>query len=497
MEYKYDFVRTKTFFQRSIYSVQLILSKLSARFSAVLSRDYVKTIIVLLIIVFLSYMFAKRIALEHLRTVVIFSIFLLLAAASINLKSGITAIIIYLPFMAFIRRYIYVYSRYVKIDPILIISDVITIWIFGYLVLFRGKEIYRLFRENKIVRFVTILLFVFILQMFNPRQGNILVGFGGAKFYIIPLMWFYFGLFLDRRFMEKTLVVIVLIGVVTALYGLKQTYFGFTPFEKYWINFGGYAALHLLRIIRSFSTFASAGEYAHYLTISGMICFAFFLKKSQKIAFLVALTIILIALFISAVRSAIFMFIISSVILIGLLVKDKKKGVLLSLLLLVLLIIFISKVGFTPQVNEYNPLSVTSYHTLKGVINPMGESSFRTRLWDWFVNFPRLFIKNPFGYGLGISTLAAWKFGSHLMATESLFLDIMLSNGIIGTIVFIILLFYIFRSSFTLTKEKKTVLGILAIIVPLSYFLIGSSSEYSIFPIVWLLWGVIARGNTL
>ncbi len=478
------------------FLVQLFSSKVSEVIYKVFSKDYVKTIIVLLLVIFVSYHFGKRIALEHLRTVIIFSIFFLLAAASINFKSGITALIIYLPFMAFIRRYIYVYGRYVAIDPILIISDVITLWMFGYLILFKGKEIYKLFRENKLVRFATILLFVFVLQIFNPKQGSILVGIGGAKYYIIPFLWFYLGLFVDVKFIRKLLILIILIGVVTALYGLKQTFLGFTPFEEYWIQWGGYSSLHLLRIIRSFSTFASAGEYAHYLTISGIICFAFFLKSRQKITFLVALAIILSALFIAAVRSAIFTFVFSSIILVGFLVKDKKKGVLVSIVLLLLVLLFISKAGFTPEVNEYSSLSVTSYHAVRGVINPMEESSFKTRLWVWAVGFPRTFVKNPFGYGLGASTLAAWKFGSNLMATENLFLDIILSTGIIGAVLFVIVLINVFSYSLILIKENtKNMLGILGITVPLSFLLIGSSSEYTIFPVIWLLWGVIAKAG--
>ena len=77
----------------------------------------------------------------------------------------------------------------------------------------------------------------------------------------------------------------------------------------------------------------------------------------------------------------------------------------------------------------------------------------------WTVNFPKTFIKNPFGYGLGTSTLAAWKFGSRLMTTGNFFFDIVLSTGIAGSVFFIVVLFYVFT--------------------------------YSISPIIWLLWGFV------
>jgi len=494
MEVTHSIVKIKTYILNLPFYIRFLFSKLLDIISKILSKDYIKTTIVLLLIVYLSYQFSKRITTGHLRTVFLFLIFFLLASASISLKSGITALIIYLPFMAFIRRYIYVYGRYVSMDPILILSDVITIWMFGYLIIFKGKEIYKLFRENKLVRLTTILLFIFILQIFNPRQGSILVGVGGAKFYIIPLLWFYIGLFLDRRFVKRLLVLIVFIGVVTALYGLKQTFFGFTPFENYWIRYGGYSSLHLLKIIRSFSTFASAGEYAHYLTISGIICFAFFLKSRQKIKYLVALGIILTALFISAVRSAIFAFIFSSILLVGFLVKDRKKSIFTSLSLCLFVIMFIFKADFIPETDIYNPLSVTTYHTMRGITNPMGESSVMFRLRIWTVAVPRLLIKNPFGYGLGSSTLAAWKFGFHLMKTESVFLDIVISTGLAGAVIFVMFLFYVFSYSISfMKKNKENLLEILAVIIPISFLFIGSASEYSIFPIIWLLWGLFVK----
>ena len=494
MNSKQSIYKIKSYILNLPYYFRCFSSKTLDIIEKFLSNDYVKTAIVLLLVGFLSYQFSKRIAIGHLRTVIVFSLFFLLAAASISLKSGIMALIIYLPFMAFIRRYIYVYGRYVAMDPILIISDIITIFMFSYLVIFKGKDLYKFFRENKLVKFATVLLFIFILQMFNPRQGSILVGIGGAKFYIIPFLWFYFGLFIDKRFVRKLFFTIVVIGFITALYGLKQTFLGFTSFENYWIKYGGYSALHLFRIIRSFSTFASAGEYAHYLVMSGIICFAFFLKSKQKIITLVALIVILTALFISAVRSAIFAFVFSSIILIGFLVRDKRKGFLLVLVLCLFLIIFISKVGFVPGVDEYDSLSVTSHHALRGITNPMGEGSLKFRFYSWFYVFPKQMIKNPFGYGIGSISLAGWKFGGRLQAVENFILDIYLATGIIGGTIFLILLFILFKKSIGLiSKTKELFLPLIVICLCFILFFLGAISEYSIGPIGWLLIGSVAK----
>lgn len=478
---------------QAINCVQNIYAEIDFRVSKILSFDIVKNTLVILAIIVFAYLFGKRIAIEHLRTVIVFSILFFLAATSINLKSGIIALAVYLPFMAFIRRFIYIYGRYVAVDPILIVSDVITIWMFGYLAIFKRREIWKSIRENRIARLASLLLVLFFLQMFNPKQGSIFVGIGGAKYYIVPLFWFYFGIFLDRKFILRVLQVVAFIGFITALYGLKQTFIGFTSFENYWIEYGGYSALHLWRIIRSFSTFASAGEYAHYLTFAGIICLAFVLVSRNRALSFIALGTIMTALFISAVRSAVFAFFASAIIMIGFLMKDRAKGILFILLFGSFIALFIARVGIVPKVDIYNPLSVTTQHALKGITNPMSESSFESRIYLWTVDFPKKFIANPFGYGLGISTLAAWKFGAQLMATESLLLDIILSTGIVGAIMFFLLLYFIFLRVMKLIKKAEyKLIAIISLVLSLSYLFIGSSSEYSIFPIVWLLWGTIA-----
>lgn len=486
----------KTYFLNLLYFIRFFSSKILDIILKILSKDYIKTAIVLLLIVFLSYQFSKRIASGHLRTVILFSLFFLLAASSTSLKSGITALIIFLPFMAFIRRYIYVYSRYVSFDPILIIPDIITIWLFGYLIIFKGKEIYKLFRENRLVRLTTILLFIFILQMFNPRQGNILVGIGGAKFYIIPLLWFYIALFLDKKFIRKLLFIIVLIGFITGLYGLKQTFFGFTSFERYWIQWGGISSLHLFNIIRSFSTFSSVSEYSRYLLIAAVLGFGFIIRQRKNFMVGLMLLIILFSLFTSAVRSTIILCVLASILVfsLSLMRKNVKLGFLFALFLIFFLIALITNVSIIPDVDKYSSISVTTHHSMRGLTEPLAESSFQFRLYLWTKIFPRQLISNPFGYGLGILTIAAGKFGgSRLTATDNLLLDTFLSTGVIGGILLVTLLFIMFKKTIHILSENKDILVVTIVIIILAYLANSSSGEYSCITLIWFFIGVVTK----
>ncbi|MCK4233398.1 O-antigen ligase family protein [candidate division WOR-3 bacterium] len=496
MNSKQSIYKIKSYILNLQYYFRCFSSKTLDIIGKFLSNDYVKTAIVLLLIVFLSYTFSKRIAFGHLRTVIVISLFFLLAAASISLKSGISALIIFLPFMAFIRRYIYVYSRYVPMDPILIISDIITIWLFGYLVIFKGKEIYKLFRENKLVKFTTILLFIFILQMFNPRQGNILVGIGGAKYYIIPFLWFYFGLFIDKRFVRKLFFTIVVIGFITALYGLKQTFLGFTPFESYWIEQGGFSSLHLFNIIRSFSTFSSPSEYSRYLLISSILGVGLMISHRKNYVVSLMLLVILFALFVSAVRSTIFFFLIAIVSLVSILVmrRNVKLGFLFALFLIIFLIALIANISIVPDVNKYSPISVVTHHSMRGITEPLSEDSFQFRLYLWTKVFPRELISNPFGYGLGILTIAAGKFGGYrITGTDNFLLDTFLSTGIIGGILLLTILFIMFKRTLYIINKKKDIFIGTILIVVLAYLTNSSPGEYACITLIWLFCGIVTK----
>jgi hypothetical protein len=71
---------------------------------------------------------------------------------------------------------------------------------------------------------------------------------------------------------------VVTIGVIQATYGLVQTFFGFTSFEREFINraiTGNYRSISVGGVIRAFGTFVSAAEYVYYLDVSVGIAFAY------------------------------------------------------------------------------------------------------------------------------------------------------------------------------------------------------------------------------
>lgn len=209
------------------------------------------------IIIISSFFVANGIVKGNMRLLVIVSLLFILGVSCLRIETGTLAILLYLPFMGIIRRYIYSFNAYVSFDPILIISSIMTLFMFGYIFIFYGEEIMKKTKDNMLLRYVTFLLILFLLEAMNPFQGGLGMGFSGVMYIVVPLLWFYFGFFIPTQRMESIFYMIIIVGVITALYGLRQIYYGLLPFEEYWVKYGGYTAIKVEGFIKAFSTFMS------------------------------------------------------------------------------------------------------------------------------------------------------------------------------------------------------------------------------------------------
>ncbi len=162
----------------------------------------------------------------------------------------------------------------------------------------KKNEILRRIKESAVAKLFTLLFFLMIFQIFNPVQGSILIGLGGAKFWLIPMFWFYFAfLFHNEEKIKSVFYIIFIIGVITAIYGIKQGLFGFANFELKWIyakmEIEKFRAITIHSFIRPISTFASPQEYGNYILISFLVSSGFFLKKIRLSFFLLGMLITL------------------------------------------------------------------------------------------------------------------------------------------------------------------------------------------------------------
>ncbi len=384
------------------------------------------------------------------RWVIIGTITFLLFVVTIgSVRKGIIGILIFLPLMAFLRRAIYFVSPYAKYDPIHLIAPALVLFIFTGILLFDRERLSQAFKGNNLAKYVTVLLGLFVLQILNPLQGTILMGLGGAFYYVIPMVWFFFALcYANNQFIYKLMITIVIIGVVTGVYGLCQMTFGFPSFEKYWIETGGFASLRVGSFIRAFSTFSSPEEYSRYLQIASVVAFAYFLKR-KNLAWSLIFAFMSISTIMTGVRSSVFGLVLSISVL---LVIWKARNIRHTFIRLILLVsAFVVIMSFVPlPVSEFGYRSQSIFrtmagHTARGLFNPVNERTFQIRLRVWSQLFTDTISKNPFGRGLGSASIAAAKFGGSPIGTESYFFSIFVNAGLLGGILFFIITFLVLK----------------------------------------------------
>ncbi|MCD5383974.1 hypothetical protein LR066_04365 [candidate division WOR-3 bacterium] len=454
----------------------------------ILSERTARNLVFALSIVVASFFFGKAIVEHNMRLAIITGLLFILWVFCLRVQTGIFALLIFLPFMAFVRRYIYVFNPFTAFDPILMVGPVLTIFMFLYLMLFCRHTIMGPYKKNSIVKFATWLLIVYIIAMVNPLQGGPLVGLAGALFFIIPTLWFYFGRFIDKKKIEILLYITVFIGIIACLHGLRQAFFGYLSFEQYWAQFGGFASLNVRGFLRPVSTFASSQEYTTYIMLAGIISYALAMKNRKNIPLLAVIGLVVFALVMSATRGALLglFFGIGLYTLLGL--KRVKRIVVM------LLLFFAVYVGLTIVIDvPYVPVAAadTAYltHTLSGVFDPLAEHSTFWIHRDVTRGAFSLMFRNPIGYGLGAGSLGAMRFGGRTKIGEGFITSLQSATGLFGYVIFLILMFLLLRNSFSRYRDTGDFFSKLLFVITLSVYITVDLRLYSVGPFVWLLWG--------
>ncbi|HEV2884249.1 MAG TPA: O-antigen ligase family protein [Pyrinomonadaceae bacterium] len=427
----------------------------------------------------------------------------------VSLEAGLFAMMLFEPLRGFLRRAQYLFLPYSQSDPIHVITPLITCMAF---VLLLQRRRLGMFTQTKQAKLVSILCLIYFLQIFNPLQGGLSIGLTGALFILVPVAWFYFGQEIKPEFIHTLLRAIVIIGLITSVYGLYHLVYGFPSFEQYWLDHtDAYESISLGRIKRALATFSSAEEWGRYLEVGAIIAFglvggaAGYLKKAGWFLSGAALTAMLM---LTGQRTALFGLVLGIVVL---LVAGAKtwQGVLVRLMLTLAPVILVVVLVNAPTTDDMISLSeeerfgIVLSHTTRGALNPTQEGSLQERITIWTYLATEIIPNNPLGMGLGAtSLLAARHEGSDaLPPTDSYVIGSVITCGLPTALLFIWILL---RSSWVSWRSvgretNGTVDGnvwrILAALMPaliLNSFFGNTFTLYSVAPIGWLLVGWIS-----
>jgi O-Antigen ligase len=356
---------------------------------------------------------------------------------------------------------------------------------------------------------------IYFLQIFNPLQGGLSVGFSGALFMLVPVAWFYFGQTIKTSFVETAFEVIVVLGIITSLYGVYQLAFGFPSYEQYWIdNTEFYNSISVGNVKRALATYSSAEEWGRYIEIAALIAFGFAAGRAdllRRAGWFLAGATLTVMLVLTGQRTAVFGLILGCVVLLLLGARTWRAvvGRVLLVLAPALLVAVLVKAPTNDDLwshSEDDRAGAILSHTARGTLRPTEEGSLQERFTNWTWLATEVVPYRPLGVGLGATSLGAWRWSAEvdLPPIDSYFISTVVTCGLPTALLFMWILIKASRMSWRAFRNAEPgsaeprVWRIAATLMPVLILnsLFGNTfTLYSVAPISWLLIGWISANH--
>jgi hypothetical protein len=425
----------------------------------------------------------------------------------VSLEASLVAMMFFEPLRGIIRRGQYLFIEYTSQDPIHVLTPVVTI--FALVSLLRSRRL-NILIATPLAACVSILGAIYLLEIFNPLQGGVVVGLSGAMFSLVPLVWFYFGQYVEAAFITKVLKLLIVVGLVTSLYGVYQLVFGYPSFEQYWINNTEfYSSIALGHVERALATFSSAEEWGRYTELGAIAAFGFAgaqTRLAKRVGWLLAGIGLTGFVALTGQRAAMFGLVLGLLVLMVLGARTFAKAILrVTALLLPMALLFVLVQAPTADDmwsgDDSQKVSTVLSHTQRGMLKPAGEESFQERVTNWTFLLTEVIPFRPLGAGIGAGSLSEWRFSGNadeLPPIDSSILYHGITCGIAGLLLFVWILSRATWFSVKLARRAEPDGGISThkrIVAAIMFALVLNSvfgltfTLYSIAPLAWLFIG--------
>lgn len=397
-------------------------------------------------------------------------------------------LLIFLPFLGLIRRILIPAAGWSSMDPFVVMGPALVLMMTAKWMYEKYIRREAITDDTQLFRLVRWMLLVDVIQIFNPLQGSLFTGIAGAIFYIVPVCFMILGReYFQERWLSRIYATMFIIGILVAIYGFKQFWLGLFPFELAWVELSGYTALQVYDAIRPISTFTNAAEYAHFLGVTAVIGWAYFLrgKARNKILVMIGVGILYAALFVESARGVIVTVTLALTVITMVSAKKAISKVLMSIAAFGIL------TGLFVVMTKLNTENDLIHHAVIGLTDPFGEQSTLPGHIDLLFIGLIKGITNPVGYGLGSTTIAAGKFAGTVVSSEVDFSNKFLATGIVGGVLYLtIMIKVLFRAMKQVNVGGPIHLIILGILIAEGgSWLTGG--HYSVVPLIWLSIGFL------
>lgn len=337
-----------------------------------------------------------------------------------------------------------------------------------------------------------VLLVVSIIGIFNPLQGPLAVGVVGYAFFGVPLLWFWVGrYFVDDRTLSHVLRVIGFAALAAAAYGISQSTGRLPPWDALWVDTVDLPSLRVDGQVKAFSTFASPGEFARYMSMGLLIWVVGARWRSspisQRLIVVIAVSVLAVALVVPSVRIAV---LLTALGLGAVLAAQHRLSPVRASTLAVLALLAV--VAMANIVQGFGPTgNVLVDRQIEGLADPIsGDATTFEKRQSLFGQAIEAAAVNPLGAGTGATTLAASRFGGQALNSETDVGDVALSWGIPGLLTYVVVLVLGLRTAYLLAVQRQDWLsfGVLAVLFAVGLQWINGGL-YSLAPVVWLCLG--------
>jgi hypothetical protein len=393
-------------------------------------------------------------------------------------RVAVPVIIGYLAISSGARRFLdYHYGDLGALDPLLVVAPAAA-----------GSMAYLAARSHEarprtaLGTAVLILFVIAIFGAFNPLQGSLAVGIVGFAFFGVPLLWFWVGRhFVDDTTLGWVLRMVGVAAVATGVYGIVQSAGWLFPWDESWAATVEFASLRINGEIKPFSTFASPGEFARYMSMGLLIWLVgsrwTTSPVSQRLIVGASFSVLAVALVVPSVRIAMLL----TALGLGAVLAARRR-------LPIVRAVWLAMFGVVVLVAVANAMIDRQ---IAGLADPIaGESTTFDKRTALFTGSLSAMVTNPLGEGTGITTLAATQFGTRPRNAETDVGDVAYSWGIPGVLTYVTVIVLGLRTSYMLAVRRQDWLsfGVLAVLFAAGIQWINGGL-YAIAPVVWLCLG--------
>ena len=404
---------------------------------------------------------------------------------------GIVATFVYLVLVEFLRRVLIDVAPWISVDPLLLVGPLVATVLLVKLFVLESRR----WAPDMISKLVLVILAFSFVEVFNPAGGGIGAGLAGLFFMAVPVLWFFVGRELGDADVRRILVLVVVLSVPIALYGLWQVKVGEPHWDVNWLDVtGGYASLNVGNQLRPFGTFASSSEYALFLAAALVIALAFALKG--RLIALVPIPLLVVALFLSSARGALVTAALAVIVLLGLQTSRPGPAAAVTVLAVGTAVAAVHFAGPTLSAQGSTSSALVS-HQVNGISDPLNPDSSTLLIHlQLVVNGVKSGISHPLGKGTAVTNNASGVIAGsayrNSQATEVDLSNAFVAFGIGGGLIYVLLVASVLwrgiRRAFT---GNPLLLGALALLLAdLGQWQIGG--DYALASLAWLMVGVIA-----